>query len=1088
MSELQDFLLVVEHNREEAIQIAGITAKKLNDKETTLINVVQSLGEYINDENPAIRGKAVSYLTAVIKALPPKFLSRQQIQVLTEFYCDRIEDGGAIAGLDRLQGLERFTKEMVEVAIRSLFQHFSELQGRPQSQRFQILQLLNGLMSNHRQALQDMGDESLVGIIDLVSGERDPRNLMLIFSVLKVLMVEWDIVNHVQVNGPWHTLLDFEPRIELTYIKTLFDSVYNYFPITFKPPPNDPYGITAQDLKNRLQDCISSTTLFAPHAFPQLLDKLDSTSINVKKDALNALFACISSYDPSTVSRYSLMIWDTLKFEILNAQEEILAEESLKVLQCLAKRLSNLVTKLQTSPLAQYLKPITKECNEQLREPQQKQASPARQILRSLSTASSASFSVIIQAVVAPLLTVYQDADGIAKQRALLEALVVLFDSAIDVFGTWTTPGSDPAPENPLSAFQERLMEIFSQVLMGSAKDEVSFRLTSLQGLLRLSKLRGFLQDNEIGLVVQYLDEILLTETSARPELRKEVVNALAEISKHKPRLIMDIAFPAFVATLPDSDKDADPVYLNTLESLAQISIEKDIFETLVRRLLNKLDIILQPGNTSTPAYTRAILLTILYAMDRKGLENDSNADYYFDRIVVKLCRRAATATMDDTTPSSLKVSSVLDVLGRLCNLIIRSLPRQKQDQVCENVYALFAAEDGFIPVPFSDTTTESRRQTMILSTYLLAGLPKDSKLPYTSPDMTSLLQEIVRYAVVEENISIHLAMSRHLALLANKFLPTAQLSTASEILTSLIKSEDRTLASPKIRTIFWLSKALILRLAPSTTEILTSLLALLTSPDAETSTTSARGFALLLSADDVLSPTNGASIRLLSKQRVFATLVPLISKNVRELNVAASSATSTATSSSHTKQAYLTALSGILSTIPSALVMPELPTLLPLLLQSLDLTDALSQPIKSGTLETLAVIIRDNGVSTIDEVGYVNDLVTRLLRNAIHNAPPPTTTTSTTPAPAAPNTPTIRAQSLQCLLLLATTPVSPTASAEKATGAKARPSPLLSLKSTVLRALKGALDDPRRDVRKAAVDARAAWFRGVEDVEEDEE
>ncbi|KAK2739908.1 hypothetical protein FQN55_009082 [Onygenales sp. PD_40] len=1065
MSELQDFLLVVEHNREEAIQIAGITAKKLDNKETTLINVVQSLGEYINDENPAIRGKAVSYLTAVIKALPLKFLSRQQIQVLTEFYCDRIEDGGAIAGLDRLQGLERFTNEMVEVVIRSLFQHFSELQGRPQSQRFQILQLLNGLMSNHRKALQDMGDESLVGIVDLVSGERDPRNLMLIFSVLKVLMVEWDIVNHVQ---------------------TLFDSVYNYFPITFKPPPNDPYGITAQDLKNRLQDCISSTPLFAPHAFPQLLDKLDSTSINVKKDALNALFACITSYDPSTVSRYSLMIWDTLKFEILNAQEETLAEDSLKVLQCLAKRLSNLVTKLQTSPLAQYLKPITKECNEQLREPQQKQASPARQILRSLSAASSASFTVIIQAVVAPLLTVYQDADGIAKQRALLEALVVLFDSAIDVFGTWTTPGSDPVPENPLSAFQERLMEIFSQVLMGSAKDEVSFRLTSLQGLIRLSKLRGFLQDNEIGLVVQYLDEILLTETSARPELRKEVVNALAELSKHKPRLIMDIAFPAFVATLPDSDKDADPVYLTTLESLAQISIEKDIFETLVRRLLNKLDIILQPGNTSTPAYTHAILLTILYAMDRKGLENDSNVDYYSDRIVVKLCRRAATATMDDDTPSSLKVSSVLDVLGRLCNLIVRSLPRQKQDEVCENVYALFATEDGFIPVPFSDATTESRRQTMILSTYLLAGLPKGSKLPYTSPDMTSLLQEIVRYAVVEENISIHLAMSRHLALLANKFLPTAQLSTASEILTSLIKSEDQTLPSPKIRTIFWLSKALILRLAPSTNEILTSLLALLTSPDPETSTTAARGFALLLSADDVLSPTNGASIRLLSKQRVFTTLIPLISKNVRELNVAASSTTSATTSSSHTKQAYLTALSGILSTIPSALVMPELPTLLPLLLQSLDLTDAHSQPIKSGTLETLAIIIRDNGVSTIDEVGYVNDLVTRLLRNAIHNAPPPPTTSST--APAAPNTPTIRAQSLQCLLLLATTPVSPTASAEKATGAKARPSPLLSLKSTVLRALKGALDDPRRDVRKAAVDARAAWFRGVEDAEEDEE
>ena len=78
---------------------------------------MQSLGEYINDEDPILRGKAVSYLTAVIRALPPKFLTRQQIQVLTAFFADRIEDGGAVAGLETLQKSERFHRELaVEVA------------------------------------------------------------------------------------------------------------------------------------------------------------------------------------------------------------------------------------------------------------------------------------------------------------------------------------------------------------------------------------------------------------------------------------------------------------------------------------------------------------------------------------------------------------------------------------------------------------------------------------------------------------------------------------------------------------------------------------------------------------------------------------------------------------------------------------------------------------------------------------------------------------------------------------------------------------------------------------------------------------
>lgn len=44
-----------------------------------------------------------------------------------------------------------------------------------------------------------MGDESIVGIVDLMTGEKDPRNLMLVFSILKVVMVEWDVTNHAEV-------------------------------------------------------------------------------------------------------------------------------------------------------------------------------------------------------------------------------------------------------------------------------------------------------------------------------------------------------------------------------------------------------------------------------------------------------------------------------------------------------------------------------------------------------------------------------------------------------------------------------------------------------------------------------------------------------------------------------------------------------------------------------------------------------------------------------------------------------------------------------------------------------------------------
>ena len=47
--------------------------------------------------------------------------------------------------------------------------------------------------------MRDMGDISLLGVVDLMTGEKDPRNLMIVFSILKVVMIEWDISNHTEV-------------------------------------------------------------------------------------------------------------------------------------------------------------------------------------------------------------------------------------------------------------------------------------------------------------------------------------------------------------------------------------------------------------------------------------------------------------------------------------------------------------------------------------------------------------------------------------------------------------------------------------------------------------------------------------------------------------------------------------------------------------------------------------------------------------------------------------------------------------------------------------------------------------------------
>jgi len=117
-----------------------------------------------------------------------------------------------------------------------------------------------------------------------MTNEKDPRNLMLAFSIVKVILIEFDIVTLQEV-----VLLFLYSEADG---KKLFDAVFCYFPITFKARPDDIYGITTDDLKLRLRECISATHYFAPDSIPQLLDKMNSSSPVVKVVALPRNLSC----------------------------------------------------------------------------------------------------------------------------------------------------------------------------------------------------------------------------------------------------------------------------------------------------------------------------------------------------------------------------------------------------------------------------------------------------------------------------------------------------------------------------------------------------------------------------------------------------------------------------------------------------------------------------------------------------------------------------------------------------------------------------------------------------------------------------
>ncbi len=442
-----------------------------------------------------------------------------------------------------------------------------------------------------------------------------------------------------------------------------------------------------------------------------------------QKDVLRTLTACASSYNVATVSKWSNTLWDSLKDEILNVQEEDLAEDSLATLQAIATRLGKDLTSTgQTTHLATYLKPITKECIEQLQEPQHMKAKPAGHILSSLAATSSIALYLIVKGVVPSLLTLYQDANSIASQKSLLEAMVQIFNAAVVLDETLGMAHTSTDADNPLVPFKDRFFELFSQALMSTPSEEVTFRIVALKGLTRLCQVRSYLQNSEIGMVVQYLDEIVLTEDpSGREDVKNEAIQALVEVSRSKPHLIMDITFPAFMANLPDQPTKDQTDYIITLEGLARLSVEKSISETLIRRLLSKLESVLP---TDGPAsYVQALLSTIDYVLSRRDLPTDSSLSSYHEKIVVPYVGKAALASVD-SGPQALVEVTTLEILGRLVGRIVCALDEHKRRSVAIETYTLFTEEGTpFKPILYRQDMPGKQRLTMILSTWILASV-----------------------------------------------------------------------------------------------------------------------------------------------------------------------------------------------------------------------------------------------------------------------------------------------------------------------------------------------------------------------------
>lgn len=129
----------------------------------------------------------------------------------------------------------------------------------------------------------------------IADGEKDPRNLLIAFSLAKVIILEFDID---------------------TAVEELFDVTYCYFPITYRPPPRDPYGISTENLRTALRACLAGSPLLSRQAMPVLLEKLSGSGGEMKIDTLGTIEACLPVFGRDNAQAHQAELWEGLKVEV----------------------------------------------------------------------------------------------------------------------------------------------------------------------------------------------------------------------------------------------------------------------------------------------------------------------------------------------------------------------------------------------------------------------------------------------------------------------------------------------------------------------------------------------------------------------------------------------------------------------------------------------------------------------------------------------------------------------------------------------------------------------------------------------------
>eukprot|EP00656_Telonema_subtile_P048427 TRINITY_DN5766_c0_g1_i1.p1 TRINITY_DN5766_c0_g1~~TRINITY_DN5766_c0_g1_i1.p1 ORF type:complete len:884 (-),score=271.96 TRINITY_DN5766_c0_g1_i1:248-2899(-) len=341
---------------------------------------VKLLAEPLQSATEAPRKRGMALLGEVMHQCSTLNLQPAHADHLGTFFCNRMHDvpctDNALYGL---AGLLNHNPQLGNTAeIASLIFKDLSTQTLPQKARGHVFQILGSLLHTQR------NEAFVLGFVEAVSGERDPRNLLRVFELFA------KVARAIPEHAP--------------HAEAMFEVVSCYFPITFQPPPNDKHAITNQALRDALHACFCSSPAMAEHAVPYLLEQAESLTFTPQKvHPFEALQCCFKRWHPEILAKHAPELWTALSTPILSYGDPAVVEAATETVGGLATALGS------GDELQSLLGPVLTRCTLELRAPSSRVAECCANVAAAIAGASVVCCAQVSTEVLPAVLSQLQD-------------------------------------------------------------------------------------------------------------------------------------------------------------------------------------------------------------------------------------------------------------------------------------------------------------------------------------------------------------------------------------------------------------------------------------------------------------------------------------------------------------------------------------------------------------------------------------------------------------------------------------------------------------------------------------------------------